>query len=802
VNRWVALLALAACEPTVAARVADDPPVAWAVSPAPSGFPLGAVRGRLGRSQATQPMVELGIASAGADALAALRLATVAAVPGEGPARAVLYGSLGDRAAIELIDVDGGRVLWRDATACAAPITGATAQVIVCADAGGTRAIGLDGKPRWSTQRPFIAFTADRVATSEAGASIILDADSGDELARIKLPPGVSADAILASCGAAGRELFAIGADGRLLRIAEATGGPAIRWGLAIGSVLAIDACEGEIVVVTESAPAGSSLIAIARETGKVTGRLDGVVASWPARDGSDRLEVATAHGVTRHPRDLAAAGEPLDLPPLGELLASRGDRRLLRATPLTAVLLDRGGVRAYLPLAAMGAVLGDRALIATRWVGSPGETAHRFGLPPRWSRHLRVPAQRRGVAVDAELRDLPPVVPLDTSRAAAQPGAGMQAVAGLAIDPGDTTAVFAIAVDGDRASVVGGDLPARRWRWQRADGCGPGTPVALAVARDVVICATRGSLAERATPASVRATGRDGAARWDWVTDNVDAMVAGGDVVVVHDAARIAVLDARDGRLRGHLASDDGGAMRVAVVAIDDATLVVTAERGRIVARLGIGGFLPVWSIAVAGTVRALAPSGDGVLVTLEDGDAYRINARTAEVVALPGLALTWHATGDVVTGHTLGGPIPAPAPPPPPRTAAQLLRRPLQILRGEIDTPPPLWTPIAPPPSLGDSWQLTLYELAGGLRARNDYALTAPVAPPAVRGPPGSPVVVAYGPGLREVVVLEPRTGDPLRRVQLPEDAAPGLVFGTIVDGVPLAGALLASPLRVVLF
>src|SRR5262249_52929626 len=174
-----------------------------------------------------------------------------------------------------------------------------------------------------------------------------------------------------------------------------------------------------------------------------------------------------------------------------------------------------------------------------------------------------------------------------------------------------------------------------------------------------------------------------------------------------------------------------------------------------------------------------ALAASGDGVLVALEDGDAYRIDARSAAVIALPGLGLAWHAAGDVVTGQTLGGPIPGPAPPPPPPTLSQLLRRPLQILRAEIDVPAPLSAPIRPPPSLGDSWQLVLDELGGGLRARNDYALRAPVAPPVPRGPPGSPLVVVYGPDQREVCVLDPRTGDPLRRVVLPDDAPPGAVF-----------------------
>src|SRR5262249_22191700 len=155
-----------------------------------------------------------------------------------------------------------------------------------------------------------------------------------------------------------------------------------------------------------------------------------------------------------------------------------------------------------------------------------------------------------------------------------------------------------------------------------------------------------------------------------------------------------------------------------------------------------------------VAGVVRALAPSGEGVLVALEDGDGYRIDARSARVIALPGLGLGWHAAGDVVTGQTVGGPIPGPEPPippPPPPNLALLLRRPPRPRRAEIDPPAPMSTPIQPVPPLGESWQLALYELGGGLRARNDYALQSPVAPPAPRGPPGSPLVVAYGPGQR---------------------------------------------------
>ncbi|HEY5933420.1 MAG TPA: hypothetical protein VIU61_02220, partial [Kofleriaceae bacterium] len=79
------------------------------------------------------------------------------------------------------------------------------------------------------------------------------------------------------------------------------------------------------------------------------------------------------------------------------------------------------------------------------------------------------------------------------------------------------------------------------------------------------------------------------------------------------------------------------------------------------------------------------------------------------------------------------------------------------------------------------------------------NDYALAAPIAPATARGPAGSPLVVAYGVGLREVLVLDPRTGDPVKRVRLPDG---GHVFGTIVDGTPVAGALLPAPLRAVVF
>lgn len=813
-HRTAVLLALAACEP--GEGLALGPPAAWVYAAVPGALPLGELHGRLGRSQPPQPAVGLTIRSAGADRLVPLRRASMVAVPGAGPARAVVHGSEGEHVAIELVDVDAGRVIWRDQMLCAAPLVTVTGEAIVCGDGDGLRAIGLDGAPRWTRAGRAICAGDGRIVTGSAGTAVVLDAASGDELARIALPRGVPAESIVASCGAAGRELLAQDRDGRLVRIADAPGGPAVSWSVGLGgpgAVRLVDACSSAAIVVEQAhdPEAGAAVIAIARTTGAVTGRVDGVQGVWPARDGTDRLEVASALGVASYPRDLAGAPLPIaGLPALGPVLAARGDRRLVRATPLTAVLLDRAGVRGYLPLAHRDAVLGDGAVLAARATSSPSETVRRLALPAPGPRGLRLSPRRPGLAGDAELRDLPPVLPL-AAAGFALPDTGMYSVGAPAIDPGDPAALYAVAVDlpGERAAVARADLAGRRWRWQRGDGCGPGTPVGLAIASDAVVCAATGT--PGLTRATVRATSRDGAARWQWTTDALDGIAAGGDVALVHDADRVTVLDVRDGAVIGQIASDDGARLRTAIVVLDApgevaTTLVISGERGRVIARLATGGMLPVWSIAVAGTVRALAPAGDGVLVALEDGDAYRIDARSGSITAFAGLGLGWQATAELVIGDTRGGAIPAPAGVAPaaaaPTRRTPRARRALPAGSDDSHPPPAMATPVALPPALGASWQLTLYELTGGLRARNDYALDPPVAAPAIRAAAGSPLVVAHGAGLREVVVLDPRTGDPLRRIRLPDEVPAGTLFGTVVDGSPVAGAVLASPLRVVVF
>jgi hypothetical protein len=490
--------------------------------------------------------------------------------------------------------------------------------------------------------------------------------------------------------------------------------------------------------------------------------------------------------------RSLDGAAVAVPLPPLGELLARRGDRRLVRATPSTAALLDRNGVRAYLPISELGAVLGEDDVLAASWLGSQGLTARRFRIPPRYRRVLRVVPKSPPVGVPAELRDLP--APGELPQGTAKPNAAMHSVEAVALSGEDVyVAVLEQEPDDARAGGLARfDLRTKTWRWLRADGCGPGEPIAIAVAHDVVACAAR------AKQATVRATSSDGTPRWEWHGDAIEDVRGAGDVIAIADADRVHVLAATDGHVLAELASDDGGPPRAAVLAVNGMTMIVSAERGRVIGRLADVELTPAWSLEVAGVVARIEPSDAGALVVLEDGDAYRVDARTGAATALPGLGLVWRAGGDLVTGEAAGGPIPPspmPAPPPPPKPKAAVGRPP------PVDpnfTPPPIATPWPPPPPMADSWQLTMYDLSGGLHARNDYALAPPIALAPRAG--GAPFVVVAGAGAGEALVIDPRRGDPLRRVHLPDEAASA--FSTIVDGAPIAGIVLAKPLRVVLF
>src|SRR5262249_52277535 len=145
-------------------------------------------------------------------------------------------------------------------------------------------------------------------------------------------------------------------------------------------------------------------------------------------------------------------------------------------------------------------------------------------------------------------------------------------------------------------------DLGARAWTWLRRDGCGPGTPIAIAASRTLVACAARTS-----KEATLIATTRDGRPLWQWHGDNIDAIDAAADVVLVRDADHLHVLDGRDGQLIAGYASDDGGAMRATALDIEGMAMIVTYQRGRVMGRLVRAQMVPAWTLAIAGVVRAL---------------------------------------------------------------------------------------------------------------------------------------------------------------------------------------------------
>ncbi|HET9988885.1 MAG TPA: hypothetical protein VFQ65_10195, partial [Kofleriaceae bacterium] len=546
----------------------------------------------------------------------------------------------------------------------------------------------------------------------------------GNEVAHEVLPPG---DTFTASCGG---EVYATTPRHELVRLGV------VKWATSL--VPARIECSGDALLVET----GGALVAVTRALGKQLGRIDNVRDVWPARDDPHRLEVSTAWGVVRASHDLVEQ-TVLDLPPMGPLIAAHGDRRLVRLTPGTAVLLDHRGVRAYLAVPeASAAIGGDHVLAGERY----------FDLPLPW----RGPVPRAGlaapIAIADELRDLPPATPLDVTNA-------------IALDGGDRTVVATALTDRElivatERRVVHLALAPLAWRAPRAITA----PVtALAASND----------------GFAYTTATDVVIDNDFASRRVHAhgLETRAHVTLVRTGTHTLVLD------------DDAlplGELATAICTVTDAGLVIAYERNRIVARLPQAWMLPVWSLAVDGVVASLERAGDGAIVMLEDGDAYHVD-RMGHATAIAGVGLAWRGESDVVLGSAPGGPIP-PNPIVPPVAPPEIYKP------TDLEAAPALATPWPPPPAMPASWQLAIYELTGGLRTRNDYPLTGPITP--AQRTAGAPLVYRAG---REVLVIDLHNGEPLRRVTLPEEAP---VFSAIVDGKPVVGTILAAPLRAVVF
>jgi hypothetical protein len=828
---WIAALGCQAAAGAPASRgsaTAGSPTTAtraWLAAPPPAVLWLGPLLGQFGRGDAPELLAPGGVAGAGGE------LRDVAVWPAGGSAaRAVVAGS----DALAVVDVDAAAPVWRAASA--GRVVAVVDGVVVIADASGLRGVDeATGSARWAAAGAAAqVITGGRIVVgmetgSGAGSLDVLFAADGVVHERMPMPAGIAASDVLATCasGDAFARVPAVAATrsaaAQPAGLARVVGGK-LAWRAPVaGAIAAVDACGPSVLATVDRA-----LVAVARDGGAITGRVDGVRGWWPARDGGADLEIATTAGVWRRARDLADAGvlEP-ELPVLGELLASRGDRRLVRATPRTAALLDRDGVRAILPLAEATAVLGDVGVAA-------GGASLRVRAIPRVARRgARVPLQHAGIAIAAELRDLPPAAPLDDHAAFAAGGDDGSGDLAIAIDPEDPSTLYARV----GATLARASLTARAWPW-RADG---GCTGAIAVARGAVVCAAGFGL-HALSPA-------DGARLWAALGPGTPPtrVLAAGDLVVAFAGDRAAVYAAGDGRDLGSLASDDGGPLLAAPVALapragsaasapssagDDelgttpalaasssprgpfggayrppaaavaprapTTLLFAVTHGRLVAFVPDAALAPLWSLAIAGTATAVTAAGDGVVVELEGGDAYRVTA-DARVIALPALNTAWRAAADTLAATCDGGPIPPnpmPAPPPPPPPVPAQPSATTQ-LPSDFESPPPLATPWPPPPPMLPSYELSLFEPTGGFRARADYALVRPVAL-APRIGARAPFVIASA-DARELLVVDPQTGDPRRRVTVASPAAP---FSVAVGGVPITGVVVTGPLRVVTF
>ena len=697
------------------------------------------------------------------------------AVPeGDGAAEAlaIVSGTVGDRLVIEAIGVDDGRVRWREARWCQAPVVHVTAATVVCGDAIRMRGFSIeDGRLRWQQRVRFTGAEDGLLVGLVAGGGgvAVIDADSGEVVGEIAVPAGVRPEDVRAACPVPGGvELWAWGPLPAVSRftVGAIAAGPVETMTLARPPARVSPCADPPLLELPIEGSLERELLALSRSplaaiAGPVTER-----GFWRRGDG---VVVATARGIERLDGALGRV-EVLAEAEVGREIARRGARRLVRGAGGRPVLLEDDRPVAYLsaPVHVDSAALGATHVVGGGWQLPARTQADRIGrwrLPAPGGAPPAVPPLVPRPVPDPALasRDLPVERRGDDAPTIDLPGAGRHDVALLAIDPADPALLYTAPLDAhpDRARGAGLaalDLRARAWRWHAGDGCPAGTPVAVAVARDVIVC---GAIGAMPGAGAVRAVDRaDGAVRWTWHGATVDGVAAAGGIVVVAVGRVALVLDAATGAALGAIGADDGFAPRVVPVSLRGTDLVVAAERGAVVARLPRVGMLPVWAAAARGVVVALAPVGDRVAAELLDGELYLLDPGTGRAIAAGGWGRRWRALdgSDLVLAE-----------------------------------------PAVP---AGAEWSVFAYGADGAPR----LALGLEVAPPwlvAARArDPRAPLALAYGPAARALAVVDPRTGQVAARYTLPTRAVPGSAFATVVDGRPVVGAILAQPLGAVVF
>jgi hypothetical protein len=739
----VVWLATAACEPAPPPTPAS-PPIVY---PGALGdWPPARATSAFGRGAPPQLVDRVPIVAS--PALLPLTDAQVVAVPGDGPALAIAHGRVGDEVAVEAIDVDAGTIAWRHVIAGAtssSSIRYVDRAVIVVVDESATTVLGLDGVERWKRDGHFRTAGAGSVVFAVDTSTIaVVDVATGTETRRAPMPAGISALEIEGRCDG---DLFAISKQ-RLIRLAVANGAVTTAWTAAIGSgsLVELDPCGDPIVVATLERRDGSTpydLRSVDRATGRIVGGPIAIRGWWPSRTGGG-IEVAVAGGIERWPRDLAARDAWHGDVAGGPMIASRGDRRLIAAPNGTAIVLDRDGVAAFIPVG-RGSALGDRFIVGSR----SGASITRITLP--FEPPVRLPRPTVGLVppVDAERREPPTSRAIDAAAFTIHPGDIARAP--VAIDP--DAIWYALA---GRLSRF--DLRTRSWN-AIDGGCGSEPPDAIAVAGDVIACSGPADDEEE-----VRAV-RDGSVVWRW-RGAVDTIDAAGDAIVVGDRDRSTTIDAITGEVRIERRTDTGHVAVTTPIVVAGTTATIELERGALVARPLAAPLVALWASEIRGTLTSLRRAGDDVVAIVDDADAYRIDPATGEATPV---AAAFHAIamadGDpqIVTATRHGASL-----------VVRVLDRAGERWRAELAIDP------------GATYRLVAPAAAG-----------APIVV-AIGTPAANPPVDAL---LDVAVVLEAATGVAVDAIALPAETR-GTLFSTAVDGRPVAGAVVFDPLRVVTF
>lgn len=597
--------------------------------------------GRIGRGVAPDRLTPLPIYAG--EAHAPLRAPLLWQLPSEGPALAAVAGSDAAGAAVELIDIDAGRVRWR-VREPAGPIVGVTAGVIVGAGTG-TWALDLEGEPLWQTESAFAAIAGEIVAVAGSMEQVtLLAAATGRELWRAELPDGLVASDVRWAC-AAERELLMVDDGGELHRVLE--GGAATRRAWTAAERFAhAEGCGGDIVAATPADPLGVYQLALVeRGRGAVKARVDGVRGHWQRKGGG--WAVARAEGVRLYDAQLAP-GRLLTAAALGPRLASRGERALVEAEH-GLVLLDPDGAVQPLAVSAESAALGDGAVLTSAWSRSPADVVMRGGLPTRAASgearalsRSSVPALPPAPLVDAgELGAVRPTSPPRFELAA-------PAEAGLAVAAGQGTESSLVAVlRGEARALVRYGLDGRL-RWRTADGCRGERTIALAADDSLVLCLGGGAGEPSTLVASELSSG---AVVWRREIEAERIQLQDG-LVLARSADQATLLRARDGAALSRWSSDDGGPVRAALISAGGAALLVGHEAGAVVARWPLAGMLPLWAIAVDGAVVDLQADADRALVVLAGAEAYSLRGLDGEATPIAGEAERWLASGDGLLG------------------------------------------------------------------------------------------------------------------------------------------------------